>query len=184
MNRTDPTGLYECAPNQDCSAFEDARRRAHEAARNIDNAKQRRIALAAVDAYGELGEKNGVTVQMGDLSTSGASLSVRKTDAGLLVTADLSVNDAISLVEGVAHEGAHILQFQAGWSVRDTWQSRYNAELPAYYTGFLVRNSLLRQTQSSREIGGESHYRAGVGAAISCANRCRDVPEQFRIRRR
>ncbi|MFN4287533.1 MAG: hypothetical protein ACK4E3_03445 [Brevundimonas sp.] len=184
VNHTDPTGLYECAPNQDCSAFEEARLRALEAAGNIENARHRRIALAAINAYGELGDSNGVIVRMGDLSTSAASLSVRKSDNSIIVTVDLRENDEVSLVEGIAHEGGHILQFRAGWAIRDTWQSRYNAELPAYFTGFLVRNSLEGRVQSAREIGAESHHRAGIGAAIACANRCPDVPEQFRIRRR
>ena len=101
-----------------------------------------------------------------------------------MVTADLSANDDVDLVEGVAHEGLHVLQLQAGRQFQDTWRGRYDAELPAYYTGFLVRNSFTNQSQSQVEIGRESHYRAGIGASMACANRCRDVPEAFRFRRR
>jgi RHS repeat-associated protein len=118
---TDPTGMYEYADrmsDKDKKRFEG---QLNSARAQLDKIKARygpdsaeyKDSKRALDAYGAVGEKNGVTVAFGTTTdnTPGETKGFFKTDGtkGINVTIDMSKNKADNLLMGtIAHEGSHV----------------------------------------------------------------------------
>jgi RHS repeat-associated protein len=73
---TDPSGMYVCsdsmADSGGCRKFEEARGRAIDAAMQLKG-QQQKDALRAIDAYGEPGIDNGVTIGLGKVQKGAAA---------------------------------------------------------------------------------------------------------------
>ncbi|MFV0387899.1 MAG: RHS repeat-associated core domain-containing protein [Pyrinomonadaceae bacterium] len=115
---TDPTGLYECSGTaEQCKTFQGGLDSARAKLADIEkkytkDSDEYRDAVRSLDAYGEAGKANGVTVKFDTLNkgTLGKA-SGRLDDNGnksITVTIDLAQNKSSSnLIGTIAHEGSH-----------------------------------------------------------------------------
>jgi len=121
---TDLTGMYECSGTEkECKQFEAGRVKAIEQLSKIEkrygkDSTEYKDAVRALNSYGTLGDKNGVTVQFGTLDgnilgETGGTL--KKTGENTVtVTIDLKKNGTGSdLLATIAHEGSHVADNQA-----------------------------------------------------------------------
>jgi len=116
INLTDPTGLYICADNKDCSSDQDKK---FEAARQADLNRVGDAARAA-GAYGDPTKDNGVNVSFADLSKKSERGDTTSTlgadDKGTLRANSNVVIDSTAsgdkLEAVVGHEGSHVADAQ------------------------------------------------------------------------
>ncbi|HWQ55172.1 MAG TPA: RHS repeat-associated core domain-containing protein [Bryobacteraceae bacterium] len=171
---TDPSGSYVCGANmsdEDCHGFEEARGRAVDAAERLrtrhgDSSQQYLDAQRAIDAYGEPGIDNGVTVTVG-AAGKGAAANV---DAGgnlgpstadnpngqnILVTLSRTqvARGGIDLASALTHEGSHVADASAwvtsGFAANPTL---FATELRAYFVNLSVEGAF-----------GVAPYKLGTG---------------------
>ncbi|MGD9560857.1 MAG: RHS repeat domain-containing protein [Pyrinomonadaceae bacterium] len=118
LTSVDPFGFYECNGKKDeCDKFEDGLTKARNKVAEIvklygAGSDEHNEALRAVNAYGKLGDKNGVTVQFGALDKGILGQATGSLDrAGnksVTVTIDLAQNKSDgNLITTIAHEGSH-----------------------------------------------------------------------------
>ncbi len=111
----DPTGMYVCTDKDKCAAFEKARQEALKS-KNAD-------VVRGANAYGKLGDKNGVYVSFADKLKGDRGGTVTRRDTGIeydpnsangvRATVNVTIkSDQASNVETLAHEGSHVADRQ------------------------------------------------------------------------
>jgi RHS repeat-associated protein len=173
INLTDPTGLYICADNKDCSSDQDKK---FEAARQADLNRGGDAARAA-GAYGDPTKDNGVNVSFADLSKQSERGSTTSTlgadDKGFRANSNVVIDSKASgdkLEAVVGHEGSHVADaqdlvksitpdqhgdFKVGQDI-----TQYQSEQRAYH----VSDSILRSGNQSENYNcGMSACTLGVG---------------------
>lgn len=120
---TDPTGMYTCADSKKCDSAADIRFEAQRqrALGQLDKIKERygpksaeyTDAKRAVEAYGNPGEANGVTVSFGKTSDGSPGESTghfaKDFSKSINVTIDMDQNkDDNALLGSVVHKGSHV----------------------------------------------------------------------------
>ena len=170
INKSDPTGLYECSGDKtQCGAVAAAYNRATQALKGNDLTRSERTKLqGAVTALGAPGQKNGVTVSFASQKEISAKVGsgfayTEKTKSGVNVVLpnnfarsfnswkDNPASPVASRVgrfspgdaraNAFTHEGRHVYQFTRGMT-----QEQYNRnptpyEIDAYRTGNAVNNA-------------------------------------------
>jgi RHS repeat-associated protein len=165
LNLTDPTGEYVCGStlNQEqCTNFQKNLDTAQTAANNLkdkygEDSEQYQSAQRAIDAYGQAGVDNGVTIQVGKTGDYGANTSVAGTTGpktadnptGQQITVTFNqnqlnkVSDFNALLEG--HEGVHVANgsdwVQSGFS-NNANPSHYQDEFDAYVVSSHIAEGL------------------------------------------
>jgi RHS repeat-associated protein len=170
VNRTDPTGLYECAGNKEqCGAVTVAYRRDTEALKSGDLSKSERTKLqGSLKALGSPGKSNGVTVSFATPKDIAAKAGngfayTEKTKNGISVVLpnnyaksfDSWKNNPASPVgsagnrfspsdaraNALVHEGTHVEQFQRGMTLDQYNRNPTPFEREAYRVGNSVNEA-------------------------------------------
>jgi RHS repeat-associated protein len=150
----DPVGLYVCtAGSANCDKFDSALDRARTTglasikSRYGEKSDKYTNAKAAVDSYGKKGEKNGVTIMVGNLAHGGGaatqvagvkSKSTTENPTGQnihVVVTQSAFNNDLDLNSTVVHEGSHVAD-AAEWVKCDFCANKnpttYDSEMKAY----------------------------------------------------
>jgi uncharacterized protein RhaS with RHS repeats len=150
MNKTDPSGLYECAGSKaDCKTIDGFVAGINSAKANLDPKSDAYAKVAAVSKFlGAAGEKNGVTLKSASWQGTalaragrGGEVSINVGNINAYAAKVQAVNPGLSIADArvavgagaVAHEGRHEQDFlRIGFPTSKA--AEYRTELNAYRT--------------------------------------------------
>ncbi|TPW05953.1 MAG: RHS Repeat family [bacterium] len=182
VNKTDPTGLYECtAGRARCARVETAIRRIAAEAEKYEEGSTQRNALEQVVAdFGEAGEKNGVVVRAAGFKELSAPNPANTRSLGgrnTVITIDFNqIGSRDNLLAGVvAHEGNHSYRLRLGIHPDRSFASGHRFEIAAYRTQFWLFSAMGYGGYSMSTPQSTIERDADQGASLSAAHRCNEM---------
>lgn len=179
VNKTDPTGLYECTlGGRRCDEIERALQRARREAEKYEAGSTKRIAIqTTVDFFGRRGQRNGVVIRRSRPNELKALTGAQARHLGgrnveIVVNRNLDLSDSATLGGVLVHEGNHGYNLVRGRSAGTSRAGIHNFEVPAYRIQFWLWAAMGHRGYSMSTSDAQINTDADNGAARSAGQAC------------